>query len=135
MRSPLVGALTTLLVGAMTSFVVVSIGKPLVEDSGILGRAESPAAKAYMIGLLENEADLLVALSPKGSVAERAMQFRGSEESQGQWQPVSLTYLGGRGAGGVNVQVYAIEVRSSDGNEEFATFALSLVNGKVVRRQ
>lgn len=128
-------AIVTVLLGALTSYVFAALGAPLLEDSGIFGRAESPRARTYMVGLLENEPDLLTALSPRGGIAARAMQHLDSAESQGQWRPVSLTYLGGRSAGGMNVQVYAIEISSTRGREQFVPFALTLIGGKVVRRE
>ena len=128
-------AIVTVLVGALSSYVVAGLGGPLLEESGLFGRAESPRARAYMVGLLENEPDLLAAISPRGGIAARAMQYRDSAESHGQWRPVSLTYLGGRSAGGMNVQIYAIEISSTRGREQFVPFALTLVSGKVVRRE
>lgn len=128
-------ALAIVLVGALSSYVFAGLGGPLMEESGLFGRPESPRARAYMVGLLENEPDLLAALLPQSGIAARAMQYRDSTESQGQWRPVSLTYLGGRGAGGMNVHIYAIEISSTRGREQFVPFALTLVGGKVVRRE
>ena len=47
----------------------------------------------------------------------------------------SLTYLGGRTAGALAVHVYAIEIRAANGQRQFFPLALTLVSGKVVRRE
>jgi len=123
------------LLGGMLGFVVTAIGGGLAEEKGLFGVHESPAARRYMIGLLENEPDSLISLMPKTDVVSRALQFAQSEAATGQIQPISLTYLGGRTAGALAVHMYAIEVRSGNGQRQFFPLALTLSAGRVVRRE
>lgn len=135
MGKPLRTAIATVMIGALFGFIVVALGSPLVEQMQLLGQRESPEARAYMIGILENEADALTALTPHGDLVSRAMQYKMSEETQGQWTPISLTYLGGVSKGPIAVHTYAIEMRDASGREQFLSLALTLANGKVIRRE
>jgi len=121
--------------GALLSFVVTALSSGLAEEKALFGVRESAAARQYMIGLLQSEPESLIALSPKTDVVNRAMQFAQAQEAQGQTTPVSLTYLGGRTAGSLAVHVYAIEIRAGTGQRQFFPLALTLVRGKVVRRE
>lgn len=123
------------LMGALASFVVVTLGGGLIEEKGIFGQHEASNARQYMISLLEAEPESLIALSPKTDVVSRAIQFAQAAEAQGSITPVSFTYLGGKSAGPVSVHMYAIEVRTSNGGRQFFPLALTLVGGKVVRRE
>jgi len=116
-------------------FVVTAIGGGLAEERAIFGTRESASARRYMISLLENEPQTLIALSPKTDVVSRAAQIAQSEQAAGQITPVSLTYLGGRTSGALSVHVYAIELRAQDGQRQFFPLALTLIEGKVVRRE
>ena len=89
-------ALTTVLVGALLGFVVTALGGPLIQEMQWLGNRETAEARRYMIGILENEPDTLASLTPRGDLASRALQYKLSQDSQGQWRPISLTYLGGQ---------------------------------------
>lgn len=122
-------------VGGLLGFVVTAMVGPLLDESGWLGVRENPNARAYMVGLLEHEAHTLIALSPRSDVVSRAMQFRNSEEATGQITPVSLTYMGGRTKGPISVHVYAIELRNIQGQRQFFPLALTLAEGKVIRRE
>ena len=123
------------LLGALLSFVVTALGGGLAEEEAIFGVHERAAARRYMNSLLQNEPETLIALSPKSDVVSRAMQFAQSQEAAGSITPISLTYLGGRTAGALSVHVYAIEIRAGSGQRQFFPLALTLVGGKVVRRE
>jgi hypothetical protein len=125
----------TFVLGALFAFVVVALGGGLLEEKAIFGVHESAAARRYMLSLLQNEPESLIALSPKTDVASRAMQFAQAKEAEGQITPVSLTYLGGRQAGALSVHIYAVEIRAATGQRQFFPLALTLVQGKVVRRE
>jgi hypothetical protein len=121
--------------GLMVSFVITAIGTGLAEEKAVFGVKESASARQYMISLLQQEPESLIALTPKTDVVSRAMQFRQSETGQGKIDPISLTYIGGRTSGALAVHVYAIEIRASSGQRQFFPLALTLLNGKVVRRE
>ncbi len=123
------------LLGTLLSFVVTAIGGGLIDEKAIFGVRESAPARTYINGLLQNEPESLIALSPKTDVVNRAMQFAQSQEAQGQITPISLTYIGGRAAGALQVHIYAIEIRAAGGQRQFFPLALTLVQGKVVRRE
>lgn len=127
--------LATVLLGGLLGYVVTSLGGPLIAEMSLLGNRESTEARRYMIAVLENEPEALATLTPKGDVVSRAMQYLQSDESQGQWTPLSLTYMGGVTKGGLQVHMYAIELRSASGREQFIPLALTLANGKVIRRE
>jgi hypothetical protein len=128
-------ALATVLLGGLLGYVATGLGGPLISEMALFGNRESTEARRYMIAVLENEPETLATLTPKGDVVSRAMQYLQSDESQGQWTPLSLTYLGGITKGGVQVHTYAIELRSASGREQFIPLALTLANGKVIRRE
>jgi hypothetical protein len=119
----------------MLSFVVSALGAGLIEEKSVFGTRESAAARRYMISLLESEPHTLIALTPKTDVVNRAMQFAQAEAAEGSITPISLTYLGGRNAGALSVHVYALELRAEDGQRQFFPLALTLVEGKVIRRE
>jgi hypothetical protein len=119
----------------LLSFVVVAIGSGLIEEKALFGTRESAAARRYMISLLENEPHTLIALTPRTDVVNRAMQFAQAEVAQGQITVNSMTYLGGRNAGALSVHAYALELRNPDGQLQFFPLALTLVEGKVIRRE
>jgi hypothetical protein len=135
MRKVLGTALATVLLGGLLGYVATGLGGPLIQELAVFGNRESNEARRYMVGVLENEPETLSSLTPKGDVVSRAMQYLQSDESQGQWTPLSLTYLGGKTSGGLQVHIYAIELRSASGREQFIPLALTLANGKVIRRE
>ena len=135
MGKPLRTAIATVMIGGLLGFVVVGLGGSLVEEMQLFGSRESPQARVYMIGILENEADALAAVTPHGDLVSRAMQYSMSEETKGQWTPLSLTYLGGVTNGPIGIHTYAIELRDVAGREQFLPLALTLANGKVIRRE
>ncbi len=119
----------------LLSFVVTALGSGLIEEKAVFGTRESAAARRYMISLLENEPQTLIALTPRTDVVNRAMQFAQAEVAQGQVTVNSMTYLGGRNTGALSVHSYALELRNPDGQLQFFPLALTLVEGKVIRRE
>jgi hypothetical protein len=119
----------------LLSFVVTALGSGLIEEKAVFGTRESAAARRYMISLLENEPHTLIALTPRTDVVNRAMQFAQAEVAEGQITVNSLTYLGGRNSGALSVHSYALELRNPDGQLQFFPLALTLVEGKVIRRE
>lgn len=134
-RTTIRNALATVLVGALLGYVVTGLGGPMIQEMSFFGQREAAEARRYMIGVLENEPETLAALTPRADLVSRARQFQQSRQAQGQWQPISLTYLGGKTSGGLGVHIYAIELRSAQGREQFIPLALTLANGKVIRRE
>jgi hypothetical protein len=128
-------AIGTLLVGALLGYIVSALAGPLVEDSGLIGNGESPHARAYIIGLLQSDPESLAALTPGRGIVARALQFKNVAASQGTITPISLTFLGGKNKNGITVNMYAIEVKNSSGRNTFFPLALTLVGGKVIRRE
>lgn len=133
MRKTLGWAFSIALVGGLLGYFVTALGGPAMDRMGWSG-GESAEASRYMTAMLENEPETLMALTPQADVVSRALQFKLSEEAQGQWRPISLTYLGGKAGQGMAVHVYAIELRSANGREQFIPLALTIANGKVIRR-
>jgi hypothetical protein len=127
--------LLVFVIAFLLSFVVTAIGSGLIEEKAIFGTRESAAARRYMISLLENEPHTLIALTPRTDVVNRAMQFAQAEVAQGSITVNSLTYIGGRNTGALSVHSYALELRSSDGQLQFFPLALTLIEGKVIRRE
>lgn len=125
----------TFVLAMLLAFVVTALGTGLIEERAVFGTRESAEARTYMISLLENEPHTLIALTPKTDVVNRAMQFAQAEVAEGEIDVNSLTYLGGRNMGALSVHTYAIEIRSSDGQRQFFPLALTLVEGKVIRRE
>jgi hypothetical protein len=121
--------------GALLAFVISVIGGGLAEERAIFGAHESADARRYMISLLQAEPQTLIALSPRTDVVSRAIQFASLTGASGDVTPVSLTYVGGRTSGPYGVHMYAIELRDSSGQRQFFPLALTLVGGKVVRRE
>ncbi len=128
-------ALATLLAGVLGGFVLAALIGPAVASGPLFGgTGESPEARAYMLGLLERNPDVLTALRPKRDIVSRAREIqRSRQQAGGAVRPSSLTYLGGGGAGPSTVHIYAVGVRSPTGEERLIPFALTLVGGKVVR--
>lgn len=125
----------TFVLALMFSYVVTALGTGIVEERAVFGTRESADARRYMISLLENEPHTLIALTPRTDVVNRAMQFAQAEAAEGQITVNSLTYLGGRNMGALSVHTYAIELRAPDGQRQFFPLALTLVEGKVIRRE
>ena len=128
----------TLLVGVLTGFVIASAIGVFVQDSGLLGAsAESPIARAYMLGLLQRDPNSIVGIRPNQSIAQRAAELQGASTSRtsATIQPLSLTYIGGATVGAYSVHIYAVGLRSAQGVDQFFPLALTVQGGKVVRSE
>ena len=135
MRRTILNALATVALGALLGYVVTGFGGPMVQQIPLFGAREASEAHRYILGIVQNEPETLAVLSPKADLVSRAMQLQQSKAAQGQWKPLSLTYLGGRTVGGLGIHMYAIEIRGAQGQEQFVPFALTLANGKIIRRE
>jgi hypothetical protein len=130
------GLVVTALAGALLGYVISAFAGPVVAENPLFGGAtESPQARAFMVGLMQSEPEALLALTPSRDVVSRAMQYKQMEELRGQLQPVSLTYLGGRGTHTNGVHIYAVELREPGRGERFFPLVLTLRDGKVVRQE
>jgi hypothetical protein len=126
----------TLFVGAFAGYVVAALVGTVLQDNGLLGSGESAQARAYMIGLLERDPDSVTALRPKGDIVQRATEIQTAEQSRSStMKPLTLTYLGGGTVGRISVHIYAVEMRASNGRDQFFPLALTIIGGKVVRSE
>ena len=131
------GAVGTVLVGVLAGFVIASIVGIVVQDSGVLGgNGESPVARSYMLGLLQQDPGSITNIRPAQDIAQRAMEAQGASQSRStSIVPLSLTYLGGASAGPVSVHIYAVGLRSASGVDQFFPLALTVLGGKVIRSE
>jgi hypothetical protein len=132
------GSLGTLLVGMLAGFVIAAAISVIVQDSGMFGASgESPIARAYMLGLLQRDPSSMAGIRPNQSISRRAAELQGADTSRTSTsiQPLSLTYIGGAGAGSYSVHIYAVGLRSSQGVNEFFSLALTVSGGKVIRSE
>ena len=95
-------------------------------------RSPSGPARTYMVALLQREADSLSALRPPQDIVSKAISEQSAQQSASQAKPLSLTYLGGLSQGDFSVQIYAVEVRATDGQQQLFPLALTLLRGRVV---
>lgn len=128
----------TLLIGVLTGFILSSIAGVFIQNSGLFGsNAESPVARAYILGLLQRDPNQMVGISPDKGVAGRAADLQGAEsaKSVATIQPISLTYLGGASVTGFSVHIYVVDIRTSDGFTEFSSAAVTVraSDHKVIR--
>jgi hypothetical protein len=122
------------LVGAVVGYSLSATVSTIITDQGwFSGSGENPAARNYMVALLQREADNLNALRPQQDVVSQAMAQQAASQSRQQAKPLSLTYLGGSSSGTFSVQIYAVEVRANDGSQQLFSLALTLLGGKVVQ--
>ena len=132
------GSVGTLLVGLLTGFVLASAAGVAIQDSGFFGASgESPIARAYMLGLLQRDPNSIVGIRPNQSIAQRAAELQGADNSRttSSIQPLSLTYIGGATVGSYSVHIYAVGLRNSQGVDQFFPLALTVSGGKVVRSE
>jgi hypothetical protein len=126
-------AIGTILVGSLLGYIGSAAFGSFVQDQGwFASSGESREARAYMLALLQREADSLSQLRPQQDVVSQALAAQSAQQNQQQSKPLSLTYLGGASAGRLSVHIYAVEVRASDGSQQFFPLALTLLGGKVV---
>ncbi len=127
-------ALGTLLIGVLAGYVVVGFVAPLVADSSLFGgTGESREARAFMLGLMQSDPELLAAVTPGRGVVQRGLESQTTATSS-SFRPLSLTFIGGRSAGQYTINAYAVELRPARGADRFFPLVLTLVDGKVVRR-
>jgi hypothetical protein len=132
------GPVGTLLVGVLAGFAIASAVGVFVQDSGLFGAsAESPIARAYMLGLLQRDPTSIVGIRPNQSIARRAAELQGADTSRTSpsIQPLSLTYIGGAGLGSYSVHIYAVGLRNAQGVDQFFPLALTISGGKVIRSE
>jgi hypothetical protein len=131
-------SITIALVGILIGYVGTAFAGTLVADSGLLpgSTGEQPAARQYVVKMLQHETDSLAQLRPQQDVISRALEQQNAESQRQQTasaKPMSVTYLGGASSGRFSVQIYAVEVRGANGRTQFFPLALTLAGGKVVR--
>ena len=122
-----------LFVGGVVGFALSAGVSTVVMDQGwFTGSGESTQARAYMLALLQRQAERLNAMRPEQDVVSRAMSEQSAQQSSQNVKAVSLTYLGGQSQGGLSVHIYAVEVRSTNGQEQLFPLALTLTGGRVI---
>ena len=120
-------------IGILVGYLVSASAMTIVNDQGwFTASGESGPARAYMVALLQREADSLNALRPEQDVVSKALAQQSAQQSTSQAKPLSLTYLGGISQGNFSVQIYAVEVRANDGSQQLFPLALTLLGGRVV---
>jgi hypothetical protein len=120
-------------VGLVLGYILTAFVITVVSDQGWFATSgESPQARAYMVALLQREAENVAALRPQQDIVSQAMAQQAAQQSTQSAKPLSLTYLGGASQGGFSIQIYAVEVRASDGTQQLFPLALTLLGGKVV---
>ena len=121
------------IIGMLVGFLISASVMTVVNDQGwFASSGESAPARAYMIALLQREAESLNALRPEQDVVSKALAQQSAQQSTSQAKPLSLTYLGGVSQGSFSVQIYAVEVRANDGTQQLFPLALTLLGGRVV---
>src|SRR3954468_24699907 len=121
------------IIGMLVGFLISAWGMTIVNDQGWFAASGAAAAgRAYMVALLQREADSLNALRPEQDVVSKALAQQSAQQSTSQAKPLSLTYLGGVSQGSFSVQIYAVEVRANDGSQQLFPLALTLLGGRVV---
>jgi hypothetical protein len=130
------GSVGTVIVGLLTGFVFASVVGVVAQDVGFLSSGESPVARQYMLGLLQQDPGAVTNIRPAQDVTQRAMELQGAQQSRNtNIVPLSLTYLGSGSMGSVSVHLYAVGLRSSSGVDQFFPLALTVVSGKVIRSE
>jgi hypothetical protein len=130
------GSVGTVLAGILGGFIVASVVSVVLQDSGLFGSGESPVARAYMLGLLQQDPGSVTNIRPAQDIAQRAMELQGTAQSRNTGiQPLSLTYLGGGSMGGISVHIYAVGLRSASGVDQFFPLSLTVSGGKVRRSE
>jgi hypothetical protein len=126
----------TVFVGVLAGFILSAVVGVMAENSGFFGSGESPVARAYMLGLLQQNPAAVTNIRPTQDVAQRAMDLQGAEQSKSTTiEPLSLTYLGGSSLSGISIHIYAVGLRSGSGVDQFFPLALTVSSGKVVRSE
>jgi hypothetical protein len=120
-------------VGLVVGYLLSVSLTTIISDQGwFTASGESGPARAYMVALLQREADSLNALRPQQDIVSKALSEQSAQQSTSAAKPLSLTYLGGATQGTFSVQIYAVEVRANDGTQQLFPLALTLFGGRVV---
>jgi hypothetical protein len=127
----------TLVAGALGGFIVATLAGQFLTGAPIFGGSgEPPEARAYIVGLLQRDAETLLALVPRRDIVSRAQQLQAGREAQSaapDYTVTSLTYLGGGSYGAAGVHVYVVGIHRADGLEGLLPLILTLIDGKIVR--
>ncbi len=127
--------LGTLVVGILTGYVVAGFAVPLLADTSLFGgTGESREARQFMLGMVQSDPDLLSSVTPGRGVIQRAIESQSATTTSAAFRAVSLTFIGGRSIGPYTINAYAVELRPSRGPDRFFPLVLTLIDGKVVRR-
>lgn len=130
------GSVGTVLVGILAGFILSSVVGVMAQDAGVFGSGESNVARAYMVGLLQQDPSAVTNIRPTQDIAQRAMDLQGAQQSRNTTiQPLSLTYMGGASMNGVSIHIYAVGLRTSSGVDQFFPLALTISSGKVIRSE
>jgi hypothetical protein len=124
-------AVETLLAGALVGAAVAVFVTELVPPSSSAS-TESPAARTFMTAVYQKDADAQDALLIDGPPASRALLLQRIATVVLSGTPTSLTYLGGSTAGGVAVDMYALEITLPDGSHRLVPFRLLSSGGRVL---
>jgi hypothetical protein len=85
-----------------------------------------------MAAVYQKDADAQDALLIDGPAASRALLLQRIATVVLSGTPTSLTYLGGSTAGGVAVDMYALEITLPDGSHRLVPFRLLSSGGRVL---
>jgi hypothetical protein len=124
-------AVETLLAGALVGAAFAVIITELIPPS-TSASTESPAARTFMAAVYQKDADAQDALLIDGPPASRALLLQRIATVVLSGTPTSLTYLGGSTAGGVAVDMYALEITLPDGSHRLVPFRLLSSGGRVL---
>jgi hypothetical protein len=132
-RRPLVIIGQLLIVGVVAGYVVATLISFVMGSLPVLGGSdESPTARAFMVGIIEEDPEALFDLQPKRGVFERAMDLKGGGAIT-DFKPIALRFLGSDSAGQAQVQIYAVQFHSDTGGDVVVSYAITLIGGQVVR--
>ena len=115
------------LVGAAFAVLVAELLPPPSDAP-----TETPAARTFMTAVYQKDADAQDALLIDGPPASRALLLQRIATIVLSGTPTSLTYLGGSAAGGVAVDMYALEITLPDGSHMLVPFRLLSSGGRVL---
>jgi hypothetical protein len=133
-RRPLVIIGQLLIAGLVAGYVVATLISFVMGSLPVLGGSdESPTARAFMVGIIEEDPEALFDLQPKRGVFERAMDLKGGGGAITDFKPIALRFLGSDSAGQAQVQMYAVQFHSESAGDVVVSYAITLIGGQVVR--
>jgi hypothetical protein len=133
-RRPLVIIGQLLIAGLVAGYVVATLISFVMGSLPVLGGSdESPTARAFMVGIIEEDPEALFDLQPKRGVFERAMDLKGGGGPITDFKPIALRFLGSDSAGQAQVQMYAVQFHSESAGDVVVSYAITLIGGQVVR--